>query len=41
MASGGGNRGALDELRKRHEDLRAAVGTSLSELDTLIGGLER
>lgn len=29
-----------DDLARRHEDLRASVSSSLSELDALIGTLE-
>ena len=41
LASGAKTGGAeLASLRRRHEDLRAAVGGSLSELDALIAEME-
>lgn len=41
IGSGAEDQDELKTLRKQHEDLRAAVGGSLSELDALIAEMER
>lgn len=40
-SSARGGESADGELAARHEALRESVAASISELDTLIGGLER